>query len=91
MDYSLAHRIMKRSVELCPALTNGKGIEGLDIVRHNVGLRPLREGGTRIESDIIDGIHVVHNYGHGGFGYQASYGCSKAVVHLVEGTLKTGS
>ncbi|KAF4635672.1 hypothetical protein G7Y89_g2432 [Cudoniella acicularis] len=41
-DPNTALRIMKRAVELCPALTGGKGIEALDVVRHAVGLRPLR-------------------------------------------------
>ncbi|KAL8807908.1 MAG: hypothetical protein Q9182_000374 [Xanthomendoza sp. 2 TL-2023] len=83
LDPNLAIRIMKRAVDLCPALTGGKGIEHLDIIRHGVGLRPYRQGGTRIETEKIDGVWTVHNYGHGGFGYQSSYGCSKKVVELV--------
>lgn len=83
LDPNLAIRIMKRAVELCPTLTDGKGIEHLDIIRHGVGLRPYRQGGTRIEKERIDGVWTVHNYGHGGFGYQASYGCAKKAVKLV--------
>jgi len=60
-DPSLAIRIMKRCVEMCPKLTNGKGIEHLDIIRHGVGLRPVREGGTRIEREKINGVWVVHS------------------------------
>jgi D-amino-acid oxidase len=30
---------------------------------------------------------VVHNYGHGGFGYQCSWGCSMDVVELVDKAL----
>lgn len=48
-DPNLAVRTMKRVVALWPALTGSKGIECLDVVRHGVGLRPVREGGTRIE------------------------------------------
>ena len=60
---------MKRAVELCPSLTEGKGPEALSVIRHTVGLRPLREGGTRLEKEKIDDeVWVVHNYGHGGFG-----------------------
>lgn len=61
---------MKRAVDLCPSLTGGKGPEALSIIRHIVGLRPLREGGTRLEKEKIDDdeVWVVHNYGHGGFG-----------------------
>ncbi|KAI9679343.1 MAG: hypothetical protein M1817_005363 [Caeruleum heppii] len=83
-DPTLALRIMKRAVDLCPALTDGKGIEALDIVRHGVGLRPLRTNGVRLEREKIDDTWVVHNYGHGGFGYQSSYGCSQVAVSLVE-------
>lgn len=88
-DPNLAVRIMKRAVDLCPQLVKeGQGIEGLDIIRHGVGLRPLREGGTRIEAEKIDGVSVVHNYGHGGFGYQASYGCAAEAVRLVDDVLQ---
>ncbi|KEF51861.1 D-amino-acid oxidase [Exophiala aquamarina CBS 119918] len=87
VDPSLAVRIMKRAVELCPALTGGKGIEHLDIIRHGVGLRPVREGGARIEKQRINNVWVVHNYGHGGAGYQSSYGCAEAAVKLVQEAL----
>ena len=83
-DPNLAVRIMKRCVDLCPELTGGKGIEALHVIRHGVGLRPLRIGGVRLEIEHINGVSVVHNYGHGGFGYQSSYGCAQAAVRLVE-------
>ncbi|PYI16614.1 D-amino-acid oxidase [Aspergillus japonicus CBS 114.51] len=83
-DPNLAVRIMKRAVEMVPALTNGKGIEHLDIIRHGVGLRPVREGGVRIAKERIEGTWVVHNYGAGGAGYQCSYGCAQATVDLIE-------
>ena len=88
VDPNLANRIMKRAIELCPSLTDGKGIEHLSIIRHGVGLRPVRLGGTRLEKEKIDNGWVVHNYGHGGYGYQSSYGCSKDVVRLVDEALK---
>ncbi|KAK8219286.1 D-amino acid oxidase [Zalaria obscura] len=93
-DPNLAIRIMKRCIELCPKLVpEGKGIEALDIIRHGVGLRPMRKGGIRIEKEIIKGpdgqaVQVVHNYGHGGYGYQTSYGCSQQVEKLVQEALQ---
>ncbi len=87
VDPNLATRIMKRAVDLFPVLTDGKGIEHLSVIRHNVGLRPLREGGVRLEKEKINGVWTVHNYGHGGYGYQSSYGCSKVAVKLVEEVL----
>lgn len=90
-DPNLAVRIMRRAVELCPALTGGKGIEALDVVRHGVGLRPVREAGARIEKEKIGETWVVHNYGAGGAGYQSSYGCAQAAVDLVEEALGLSS
>ncbi|KAH6897237.1 D-amino-acid oxidase [Thelonectria olida] len=83
-DATLALRIMNRCVKACPELTNGRGIEALDVIRHGVGLRPVREGGARIEKERIEGTWVVHNYGHGGAGYQCSYGYAQAAVKLVD-------
>lgn len=82
-DPNIAMRIMRRAVEVCPGLTGGKGVEGLDIIRHGVGLRPAREGGVRIERERVGGVEVVHNYGHAGWGYQGSFGCAERVVELV--------
>lgn len=93
-DPSLAVRIMKRAVELCPKLVpEGKGIEALSIIRHGVGLRPMRHGGIRVEKESVkspDGqaVKVVHSIGHGGYGYQTSYGCSAATVKLIEQSLQ---
>lgn len=87
-DHSLAVRIMKRAVALVPSLVPpGAGIEALSIIRHGVGLRPLREGGIRVEAQVIGGVAVVHNYGHGGYGYQTSYGSARAAAKLVEAAL----
>ena len=91
VDPNLANRIMRRAVDLCPALTDGQGIDHLSIIRHGVGLRPLRLGGTRVEREKIDGVWVVHNYGHAGYGYQASYGTSQEVVQLVDDVLRRAS
>lgn len=88
VDSDLAVRIMKRAVEMCPALTGGRGIEYLDVVRHGVGLRPVRLGGTRIEKERIGDTWVIHNYGAGGAGYQSSYGCAQAAVQLIEEALR---
>ncbi|SPN99901.1 probable D-amino-acid oxidase [Cephalotrichum gorgonifer] len=88
-DPNIATRIMKRAVDIHPELTDGKGVEGLDVIRHGVGLRPYREGGVRIEREAVRGrdgrgsVEVVHNYGHAGWGYQGSFGCAERVVELV--------
>ncbi|PYH88422.1 DAO-domain-containing protein [Aspergillus ellipticus CBS 707.79] len=91
-DLNLGARIMKRAIAAYPRLVKpGQGIEGLDVIRHGVGLRPVREGGPRIQKDEVDGVHVVHNYGHGSFGYQTSFGCAEEVVVLVKEVLGNGA
>lgn len=102
-DPSMAVRIMQRAVEICPALvdrketdkfeqTKGKegGVAGLSIVRHSVGLRPVRDGGPRVENETIEGQKVVHAYGHGGGGYQSSWGTAEEVVRLVGQAIGSG-
>lgn len=83
-DPNIANRIMKRVVTAFPEISGGKGVEGLDVIRHGVGLRPFREGGVRLEKEVVDGVWVVHNYGHAGWGYQGSYGTAERVVELVD-------
>ena len=96
-DPNLAIRIMTRAVKLCPQLVpEGKGIEALSVVRHGVGLRPMRSNGIRVEKETVsgsDGLQtaVVHNYGHGGAGYQTSYAVAQIVVALVNEVLQEKS
>lgn len=79
VDEELAQRMLRRAVEICPELTGGKGPESLEVVRHVVGLRPAREGGIRVDKELINGVWVVHNYGHGGYGceFVKSYGAGE--------------
>ncbi|KAJ2998237.1 hypothetical protein NUW58_g379 [Xylaria curta] len=82
-----AMRIMQRVAEMMPEIAGGQGVDGFDIIRHAVGLRPHRNGGVRIEKEKIGDTWVIHNYGHAGWGYQGSYGCAEDVVALVEEAL----
>ena len=68
IDEDLSARMLARAVKLCPELTDGKGPEALEVVRHTVGLRPVRKDGPRIEKEKVRDVWVVHNYGHGGYG-----------------------
>lgn len=49
----LADRMIRRAVQICPELTNGKGLETLEAVRHVAGLRPAPDGGPRLEKRLI--------------------------------------
>ncbi|VUC29626.1 unnamed protein product [Clonostachys rosea] len=57
------------------------------------GLRPSREGGTRIQREhvIVHGLErsLVHNYGAGGTGFQAGYGMAIDAVQSVDDILST--
>lgn len=90
-DPNQALRIMKRSIEADPSLTGGKGIEKLDVIRHGVGPRPVRKGGARVEKENVEAVTIVHNYGHGGAGYQHSYGSAQEAIQLVDKAFETRS
>ncbi|KAE8370450.1 hypothetical protein BDV27DRAFT_140376 [Aspergillus caelatus] len=85
-DPNIATRIIQRVVDTCPEVAEGKGIKGIRVIRHGVGLRPYREGGVRIEKESIgQDTWIVHNYGHDSWGYLGSYGCAQEVLELIEG------
>lgn len=84
-DKPLSTRLSKRAVAFAPELIDpSRGNPNyLDVVQVNVGLRPFRDGGMRIE---IDGRRkwLIHNYGAGSGGYQGSYGFARKVVELAK-------
>ncbi|KAI8892379.1 hypothetical protein BC833DRAFT_611851 [Globomyces pollinis-pini] len=78
-------KIISRCLAICPELLNADG--KLEILEHKVGLRPTRVGGIRLEGSPVQvgnrKVFVAHNYGHGGYGYQSSWGAAKSMVKLV--------
>lgn len=58
-----------------------------EVLKEQVGLRPGRRGGHRVEREEVGGGYVVHNYGHAGDGFQSSIGAARKVVGLVEQSL----
>lgn len=72
-DPKVAEEIIQRCKKLCPQLVAGTSNKELKIMSHNVGRRPSRVGGTRIEIEIkeipkgVNGI-ICHNYGHHSYG-----------------------
>ncbi|KAJ7731139.1 D-amino-acid oxidase [Mycena maculata] len=89
--------IKERGIEAYPELLplskrEMRNIEDLDVVEECVGLRPTRKGGVRAE---VTSLHVgakifpiVHNYGHGGAGYQSSWGSARLAVELLKSVLE---
>ncbi|KAF2751516.1 FAD dependent oxidoreductase [Sporormia fimetaria CBS 119925] len=87
VDWKLAGEILERCVELAPELGSVEEVRER-VVSHNVGLRPSRKGGVRVELDRLhNGVPVVHNYGHSGAGYQSSWGTAYRVLELVKEAL----
>lgn len=68
----VATAILARAARLVPEL------EGARVIRHKVGLRPVRPA-VRVERV----GHVVHCYGHGGAGVTMSWGTADEVTALV--------
>lgn len=70
-DPATAEAVLHRATALVPEL------EGARVLRHKVGLRPVRPT-VRLER-VGD---VIHTYGHGGAGVTLSWGCAADVVGL---------
>jgi D-amino-acid oxidase len=47
-----------------------------------VGFRPTRSR-IRVERVDLDGVPLIHNYGHGGSGVTVSWGCAQEVRQLI--------
>ncbi|TFK39747.1 D-aspartate oxidase [Crucibulum laeve] len=97
--------ILERGLALCPELAppeiRSQGtptVENLlpHVVGQGCGLRPARKGGIRLEAEWMSVPHgrgkvpVVHNYGHGGYGFQASWGSAEVAARLLEDALEHG-
>ena len=97
--------ILKRALEICPDLlpvqARGKAKKGEEwkelreiVMGDVVGFRPARTAGVRLERGTAAGegarTQVVHNYGHGGAGWQSCWGCAEDVVLLVQDWLQEG-
>ncbi|KAI9027083.1 D-amino-acid oxidase [Hyaloraphidium curvatum] len=87
-DPAATKRILENASKL-PRALDRPGLGEFEHVRTQVGLRPARTGGTRIAiiNPLLDGRRrpVVTNYGHGGYGYQSSWGSAAEAVNLFVG------
>jgi hypothetical protein len=70
IDQDLTKMILERCKHLAPELlVDGK----FEVIQAQIGRRPARKGGIRIEIERLDvdgkELIVCHHYGHGGTGY----------------------
>lgn len=84
-DKAITQRILARAIRYIPLLidTSVGNPDHLHVVNVNIGLRPFREGGPRIERD-SKRPWLIHAYGAGGGGYQGSYGFAQKVSEIVK-------
>jgi D-amino-acid oxidase len=75
-DQVIADETVARAAVVMPAVAEAPvlGIE--------VGMRPGRRDGVRLEAEQVGSTTVVHNYGHDGSGVFWSWGCASDVVAL---------
>jgi len=77
----LVHDIRRRPAtpaqRLAPVLVSPERV-----IRIDVGLRPFRPSGFRVEREPFGDKVLVHNYGHGGGGITLSWGTAKLAVDL---------
>ncbi|SPO43462.1 related to D-amino acid oxidase [Moesziomyces antarcticus] len=94
--------ILERCLKIMPQLVDPRKrnalieprVEDIEVLGVNVGLRPARRGGVRLEKaqKDVDGAKVIFNYGYGGAGYQASWGAAlEAKKQLVDEALGLSS
>lgn len=96
VDEEMTEGILTRARELVPELVvggeagqGGDRAQGFDVIKPQVGLRPGRVGGARVEREVVSmgdsgEVLVVHAYGMAGAGFQNSVGVASKVLALVE-------
>lgn len=87
IDQGLKKEILEGCKLLAPELCTGSD-GGFEVLGDQVGLRPAREGGARVERELVEGFGaqrwIVHAYGNAGAGYQNSIGVAGDVRGLVD-------
>ncbi len=53
------------------------------IIGSNVGIRPFRMSGVRLEAESIRNKIIIHNYGYGGSGMTLAFGGSQEVLQII--------
>lgn len=93
-DESISEKILQRCKPWAAELLNDG--RDFDVVGVNVGFRPGRKGGPRVELQQVDiqdpkygiiSLLVCHSYGHAGSGFQNSFGAARKAVNLIQSHL----
>lgn len=85
-DKELTARLIRRAIKYVPELVDPKfknNSTKIEVERVNVGFRPFREDGVRIEVD-LKYKWLIHGYGASAGGYQGSVGMGREVVEVLK-------
>ncbi|XP_020905770.1 D-amino-acid oxidase [Exaiptasia diaphana] len=82
-NIGLSHPAVQRMLQECQTIYPPLKNINQDDLRVTVGIRPMRRGGPRLERDSHYPF-LIHNYGHGHFGVNASWGCASTVLRILE-------
>lgn len=55
-----------------------------NITGTNVGIRPFRKSGVRLEAELLQDKLLVHNYGYGGSGLTLAFGGAEKVLEILD-------
>lgn len=76
-------RLFQHCIEVYPDFVDS--IEKFEVLKDNVGRRPWREGGYRIDVEAAGPeSRIIHGYGAGGRGYELSWAAAERVLGLVK-------
>ncbi|KAJ5817471.1 hypothetical protein N7447_009704 [Penicillium robsamsonii] len=89
VDIEVDKDIVKR-VHRCLPGEFSEDLSDYEIVGHNVGIRPYRSSGMRIEKEVKEGKKIVHAYGITGGGYIFGFGVARETAKLVDEFLFPG-
>lgn len=78
---------MRRQHENQPDVFPSPNLQDYDFITDHTGVfyyRPQKDGGVRVEKEVIEGQNVVHAYGQEAGGYVFSFGIAREVARLVD-------
>ena len=92
-------KVSEEILERCCVLLGVRRAD-IEVVGVQVGLRPGRMGGPRVEGETVEleeegtgdkrKVRVVHQYGHAGAGFQNAIGSSRKALRILEDVLMAG-
>jgi D-amino-acid oxidase len=76
-------KLLRQAVKYFPDFAERE--DEFEIIRDNVGRRPYREGGLRLENEVLADVRrrMIHAYGIGGRGYETSWAIAERVMELM--------